>query len=93
MHLFSKATLYFISLCNKILINMETVVLQSNSKADLKLLTNLAKKIGITVEYLTDEEKEDFGLLNAIKKGRTGEFVNTDNFLKKLKNKQLLLNN
>jgi len=33
---------------------METAVLQANSKADLKMLTDLAKKIGISVKYLTE---------------------------------------
>ncbi|MBI4648757.1 MAG: hypothetical protein HY738_19760 [Bacteroidia bacterium] len=64
---------------------MQTVVLHSNSKTDMKLLTDLAKKIGILVKYLTDEEKEDIGLLNAIIKGRTGKYVNTNNFIKKLR--------
>jgi len=63
---------------------METVVLHSNSKSDLKLVTDMAKKIGISVKYLSDEELEDIGMLNAIKKGRTGKFVDTDKFLEKL---------
>ena len=49
---------------------METVVLQGGSKADLKILTELAKKIGISVKYLSEEEKEDIGLFQAIKEGR-----------------------
>ena len=64
---------------------MQTVVLRSNSKTDLKMLTDLARKIGITVTYPTDEEKEDMGLLNAIKKGRTRTYVDTENFVKKLR--------
>jgi len=64
---------------------MQTVVLNSNSKADLKLLTDLAKKIGVSVKYVTEEEKEDIGLGNAIKKGRTGQFSDTASFIKKLK--------
>ncbi|MCL6101940.1 MAG: hypothetical protein M1292_05535 [Bacteroidetes bacterium] len=63
---------------------METVVLHGNSKTDLKLLTDLAKKIGITVKYLNDDEMEDISLSNAIKKGRTGKFVDTNNFIEKL---------
>jgi hypothetical protein len=64
---------------------MQTVVLRSDSKANLKLLTDLAKKIGITVKYLTEDEKEDIGMLNAINKGRTNEYVNTESFIKKMK--------
>ena len=64
---------------------MEAVVLHSSSKTDIKLLVELAKKIGITVKYLYEEDKEDIGLSNAIKKGRTGQLVETSSFLKKLR--------
>jgi hypothetical protein len=64
---------------------MDTVILQSDSKVNLKLLVDLAKKIGIKVKFLTEEEKEDIGLFNAIKKGRTKQYVNTDDFVKKLR--------
>jgi hypothetical protein len=64
---------------------METVVLQGNSKADLKILTDLAKKIGITVKYLSEEEKEDIGLLQAVKEGRTGKYVSTEDYLQKIR--------
>ncbi|MFZ4800025.1 MAG: hypothetical protein ACOYMA_21225 [Bacteroidia bacterium] len=63
---------------------MQTVVLQSNSKVNLKLLTDFAKKIGVTVKYLTEDEKEEIGLLNAINKGKTGKYVDTDVYLKTL---------
>ena len=64
---------------------MQTVVLHGKSKADMKLLADLAKKIGVKVTYLTEADKEDIGMLNAINTGRTGEHVSTDNFLKNLK--------
>jgi hypothetical protein len=63
---------------------METIILNSNSKENLRLIADLARKIGVNVKYLTDEEKEDIGMVNAIKKGRTGEFVDTENFLQKI---------
>jgi hypothetical protein len=63
---------------------METIVLYSNSKENLRLIADLASKIGISVKYLTDEEKEDIGMVNAIKKGRTGEFVDTEDYLERL---------
>ena len=64
---------------------METVVLHGASKADLKLLTDLAEKIGVKVRYLDPEEAEDLAMLNAINEGRTEEYVDTEAFLKKLK--------
>ncbi|HAQ38466.1 MAG TPA: hypothetical protein DCX89_04220 [Saprospirales bacterium] len=64
---------------------METVVLKSDSKENLKLLTDLARKIGIKVKFLTKEEAEDIGLLTAILTGRTGEYVDTDVFIESLK--------
>ena len=63
---------------------METVILHSNSKEDIKLLTDIANKIGVTVKYLTEMEKEEIGLLNAINKGRTGVYIDTDKFIEKL---------
>jgi hypothetical protein len=63
---------------------METIILNSNSKENLRLIADLARKIGVNVKYLTDEEKEDIGMVNAIKKGRTGEFVDTENFIQKI---------
>lgn len=64
---------------------METAILKSKSKSDLKLLLELAKKIGINVRQLTEEEAEDIGLVNAIKKGHTGEKVDTKKYLQKLR--------
>ena len=64
---------------------METALLQGNSKADLKMLTDLAKKIGIKVKYLSEEEKEDIGMFQAIKEGRTGKHIDTESYLQKLK--------
>ncbi len=64
---------------------MQTVVLKSNLKSELKMLTDLAKKIGIQVKYLSESELEDFGMIKAINKGRTKEFVDTDAFIKKIR--------
>ncbi len=64
---------------------METAILKSRSKNDLKLLLDLAKKIGIDVRQLTDEEAEETGLFNAIKRGRTGKIINTKKYLEKLR--------
>jgi len=64
---------------------MESAVLISKSKTDLSILLTLAKKLGIVTHRLTTEEIEDMALINAMKTGRTGEYIDTDKFLKKLK--------
>jgi cyanate lyase len=66
---------------------METLLLQSKSKKDIQLFVDLAKKVGLKTKFITDANLEDIGLANAMKKGRTGEFVNTEAYLKKLKSK------
>ena len=64
---------------------METAVLNSNSKTDMKLLLNIAKKIGVKATILHDSDIEDIGLANAIKKGKTGQHVDTKSFINKLR--------
>lgn len=64
---------------------METAVLKSRSKNDLKLLLDLARKIGIDVRLLTNEEAEETGLFNAIKKGRTEKIPGTKKIAGKLR--------
>ena len=66
---------------------MESVVLISDSKSNLSLLLSLAKKLGIGVKKITNEEAEDLGLIKAMEKGRTGEYIDTEKYLKKLRSK------
>ncbi len=49
------------------------------------MFLKLASKFRLKAKILSDEEKEDIGLSIAIQKGKTGEFINTDAFVKKLK--------
>ena len=64
---------------------MQTAILNSNSKADLNLLLEIAKKLNIKAKLITEIDIEEIGLANAIKQDRTGEFVDTNNFLKKFR--------
>ncbi len=63
---------------------MQTAILKSDSDEDLKLLIEIAQ-MGIKARLISDKEMEDIGLANAIKKGRTGQRVDTDSFLNKLR--------
>ena len=69
---------------------METGVLRSRSKNDLKLLMEPARKIVIDVRVLTDEEAEET-LFNAIKSGRTRRIINTKKYPEKLRQSPLYL--
>lgn len=64
---------------------MKTVILNSDSKTDLKLLMDLAKKIGVKSRILSESEIEEIGLANSIRKGRTNEYVDTSTFIQKLR--------
>ena len=64
---------------------METLLLQSNSKKDMALLQSLAEKIGLKTHKLSEEDMEDIGLAYAMKKGRTGKYIDTEIYLEKLK--------
>lgn len=64
---------------------MQTVILNSKSKSDIKLLTDLAKKIGVHTKVLTESDIEEIGLSYSIKDGRTKEYINTEKYINKLR--------
>ena len=66
---------------------MRNLLLQSESKGDIKMLAELAKKIGLSAHYISNQDMQDIGLAEAMKKGRTGEYINTNTYLKKLRSK------
>lgn len=64
---------------------MKTALFTSEKEADLQLLLELANRLGIKTRVLDEEEMEDLGLLHAIEAGKTGEFVDPEDYLKKLR--------
>lgn len=64
---------------------MQTAVIQSGSDNDFRKLLELAHKLGLKTKVLSENEQEEMGLAMAIKTGRTGEYIDTDLFLKRLK--------
>ena len=66
---------------------MKTLLLQSESKEEIKLLATLASKMGLKAKVIKNDFLEDIALANAMQKERTGEFVDTVAYLKKLKTK------
>ena len=63
---------------------MQKALLESESLSDLKLLLDLAKKLGIKSKILSVDEIEEIGMANAIKIGRTNEYIDTNEFLNKI---------
>ncbi len=63
---------------------MVNVLFSGESEADIKLLIELAQKMGIKTKTLNTEQLEDMGLALAMEQGKTGEWVDTAAFLKKL---------
>ena len=66
---------------------METLLVQGNSKADIKIFENLAKRLGLKSKFIDLEAVEDIALANAMETGRTGKYVDTNDFLTNLKQK------
>ena len=65
---------------------MEGAILQTDSRKDLDLILQLAKKLGISTKKLSKDEIEDYGLSIAITEGKTGEYIDTEIYLKELRN-------
>jgi hypothetical protein len=64
---------------------MEALVLTSGSKSDLSLIYELAKKIGVKAQQISNEELEDSALLIAMKSAKTDEYVDNEAFLEYLR--------
>jgi hypothetical protein len=63
---------------------MQTIIMNSDSKGNLKLLVELAKKLGIYVKILNEEEKEDLVFFELMENAKTGELVDEATIFKKL---------
>jgi hypothetical protein len=66
---------------------METIILSGDKKSEMKLIAGIARKLGLKTRKLTIDEIEDLGLMNAMKTGQTGEFVDTELVVKTLRKK------
>lgn len=64
---------------------METIVISSESKSNIKLLKDLAKKLGDSVKTLSNEQLEDLTFGQMLQKAETGNLVDESDVLKKLR--------
>ena len=63
---------------------MASIIIQTNDPENLNLITTLAKKLGVNVSDVTDEQLEDIGLGNIMTGSKTGKFVSRNSVMKKL---------
>lgn len=63
---------------------MQTALIQSLSEEFAKII-QFAKSIGVRIKVLSKTEEEDLAMGIAIKEGRKNDWVDTNDFLTKLK--------
>ena len=63
---------------------MESIVITPKTKDEAKIITDLLNKMNISSSVITDEEKEDLGLLMMMKEVDRGDKVTRDEVMKKL---------
>ena len=63
---------------------MTAIIIKTEEKKGLKLLTDLAKQLGYSVSIVSDSEIEDFAFGKHMDKIRTGETVSREELMEKL---------
>lgn len=66
---------------------METIIINTQDKSNVKFILDLVKKIGEKDRVLTKAEQEDFLFGELIKKSKTGEKVSREEVFKILQQK------
>ncbi|MFA5781298.1 MAG: hypothetical protein WC868_03415 [Bacteroidales bacterium] len=66
---------------------MNTIVVRTKTISEFNLLKELLKKMRITSKVLTEEEKEDIGLLKLMQEADRTEKVPKDTVIAKLRKK------
>tara|TARA_R110001606_G_scaffold399265_1_gene583010 strand:- start:80130 stop:80357 length:228 start_codon:yes stop_codon:yes gene_type:complete len=64
---------------------MKAAILSSDSDSDMKLLIELANKLGIKTKILSGEDAEDLAMAYLIDEAKTGEYVDTQDFISNLR--------
>ncbi|MFW5852286.1 MAG: hypothetical protein ACOCWB_08685 [Bacteroidota bacterium] len=64
---------------------MTALLLKTKNKTDLQLFKNLAKRVGVEIATLSDEDILDAGLLDAMNEAKKTKFVSKQTILKNIK--------
>ncbi len=63
---------------------MEVAILQTEDKSDLRLLAEIARKVGIQFKVLSEEEKEDIGMTTLMRQADRSQHANRKEIMEKL---------
>jgi hypothetical protein len=64
---------------------MESIIIKPGNKKDLKILKQLAERLGLPFSIITEDEQEEIGLARAIDEGRKTKNVSKATIIKRLK--------
>jgi hypothetical protein len=68
-------------------LKMKGLLIKSSSQAELKFLSDLLKKLGVSVRVMDVEEIEDYGMSLLMKDVDRSKKVSRDTVMKKLKSR------
>lgn len=63
---------------------MEALLVSVKDKAELKLISDLLKKMQIETKLLTEEQREDFGLIKLMKQADRTQKISREKVMAKL---------
>ena len=63
---------------------MKSIVITPKNQSELKFISELLKKLGISTRVLTEEMKEDIGLAILMNETNTDKLVSEEEIMKKL---------
>jgi CheY-like chemotaxis protein len=63
---------------------MASIIIQSDNSDNLELIAKLAKKLGVHVSSVTDEQSEDLAFGTIMTSSKTGKTVSREVIMKKL---------
>jgi hypothetical protein len=64
---------------------MESIVINPKTKDEAKIIADFLKKLNISSNIITEDEKEDLGLLMMMKETDSSDLVSREEVMKKLK--------
>jgi len=69
---------------NKGTITLDALIIKSENRSDLKLISDLVKKMGLEYKSLSEEDIEDFGLTIFMKQADRTSTVSRETVMRKL---------